>query len=110
MNPQKYEPIPGRSVQLDEIDWVDFPGPLSQGGIRWKLLNVAPELGFLGSHIRLSERFVFCEPRSCRPGGIFPDQRPHGSQGGLGRRRHKCKSARLRLRGLPGFSWVDKLS
>ncbi len=45
MIPQKYAPVDGRSVQIDEIDWVDFPGPLSQGGIRWKLLNVAPELG-----------------------------------------------------------------
>ena len=45
MNPNKYDPVEGRSVQIDEVDWVEFPGPLSQGGIRWKLLNVAPELG-----------------------------------------------------------------
>ena len=30
MIPNKYDPVEGRSVQIDEVDWVDFPGPLSQ--------------------------------------------------------------------------------
>lgn len=41
----RFAPTEGRAVQLDEIDWVPFPDALSAGGIRWKLLNVAPELG-----------------------------------------------------------------
>ena len=45
MSPVHFDRAKGRSVQLDEIDWVDFPPELSEGGIRWKLLNVAPELG-----------------------------------------------------------------
>lgn len=45
MSIKHYQPAQGRSVQIDEVDWVDFPTGLSQGGIRWKLLNVAPEVG-----------------------------------------------------------------
>ncbi|WP_144098405.1 cupin domain-containing protein [Croceicoccus sediminis] len=41
----RYSPIEGRAVELDDVDWVPFPDALSAGGIRWKLLNVAPELG-----------------------------------------------------------------
>lgn len=43
--PEHMEPIKGRYVQMDEVDWVDFPEALSEGGIRWKLLNVSPEMG-----------------------------------------------------------------
>ena len=45
MSIKHYQPAQGRSVQIDDVDWVDFPTGLSQGGIRWKLLNVAPEVG-----------------------------------------------------------------
>jgi hypothetical protein len=45
MNPSHFDRVMGRSVQIDEIDWVDFPEALCEGRIRWKLLNVAPELG-----------------------------------------------------------------
>lgn len=37
--------VEGRAVEIDAVDWVPFPDALSDGGIRWKLLNVAPELG-----------------------------------------------------------------
>ncbi len=43
--PEHMDPVAGRYVQMDEVDWVDFPAALSTGGIRWKLLNVAPEMG-----------------------------------------------------------------
>ena len=111
MNPQKYDPVPGRSVQIDEVDWVDFPGPLSQGGIRWKLLNVAPELGSWAAILRLPERLVFCEVTSMSAReNIFLTKGHMEVRGGEGRRRRQRKSPRLRLRGLPGLSWVDKLS
>lgn len=45
MSVSYFKPVQGRSVQIDQLEWVDFPEELSQGGIRWKLLNVGPELG-----------------------------------------------------------------
>jgi hypothetical protein len=42
---QSMSPIKGRYVQMDEVNWVDFPESLSGGGVRWKLLNVSPEMG-----------------------------------------------------------------
>ncbi len=32
-------------VQIDQIEWKDFPAGLADGGIRRKLLNVSPEMG-----------------------------------------------------------------
>lgn len=43
--PESLKPVEGRYVQIDEVAWVDFPASLSCGGIRWKLLNVSPEMG-----------------------------------------------------------------
>lgn len=43
--PQSMSPVEGRYVQMDEVNWVDFPDSLSEGGVRWKLLNVSPEMG-----------------------------------------------------------------
>lgn len=42
---RSFSPVECRAVELNAIEWVAFPEALSQGGIRWKLLNVAPELG-----------------------------------------------------------------
>jgi acetylacetone-cleaving enzyme len=32
-------------VQIDDLAWAPFPEAFSQGGIRWKLLHVSPEMG-----------------------------------------------------------------
>ena len=32
-------------VQIDAQDWTPFPEAFSEGGIRWKLLHVSPEMG-----------------------------------------------------------------
>lgn len=32
-------------VQLDQTPWLPFPDAFSEGGIRWKLLHVSPEVG-----------------------------------------------------------------
>lgn len=32
-------------VQMDAVKWKPFPDAFSKGGIRWKLLHVAPEVG-----------------------------------------------------------------
>ena len=35
----------GSYVQMDAVDWVDFPQGLCAGDIKWKLLHVSPEAG-----------------------------------------------------------------
>ena len=42
---EKLSPIDGRYVQVDGLDWAPFPPGLCEGPIRWKLLNVSPEMG-----------------------------------------------------------------
>jgi hypothetical protein len=42
---RSYSATECRAVEIDSIGWVPFPAALSSGGISWKLLNVAPELG-----------------------------------------------------------------
>jgi hypothetical protein len=32
-------------VQIDAAPWMPFPAALSEGGIKWKLLHVSPEMG-----------------------------------------------------------------
>ena len=32
-------------AQIDQLPWMPFPTALSDGGIRWKLLHVSPEMG-----------------------------------------------------------------
>ncbi|MEQ8231416.1 MAG: acetylacetone-cleaving protein [Gammaproteobacteria bacterium] len=32
-------------VQIQDLEWQPFPEALSDGGIRWKLLHVSPEMG-----------------------------------------------------------------
>lgn len=32
-------------VQIQDLEWQPFPAAFSEGGIRWKLLHVSPELG-----------------------------------------------------------------
>ena len=32
-------------LQMDEVDWVDFPQGLCAGSVQWKLLHVSPEQG-----------------------------------------------------------------
>ena len=32
-------------VLVDQLEWAPFPETLSEGGIRWKLLHVSPEMG-----------------------------------------------------------------
>ena len=42
---EKLPPVRGRYVQVDELEWAPFPEGLCEGPIRWKLLNVSPEMG-----------------------------------------------------------------
>jgi hypothetical protein len=43
--PKHYERVEERGLNIDEVPWVDFPEGLAEGGVKWKLLNVAPEVG-----------------------------------------------------------------
>ncbi len=42
---EKLGPVQGRYVQIDDLEWAPFPEGLCEGPIRWKLLNVSPEMG-----------------------------------------------------------------
>lgn len=33
-------------VQVDQVDWQDFPEDFHSGGVKWKLLHVSPEMAF----------------------------------------------------------------
>lgn len=37
--------VPQEYVQIQNLEWQPFPDAFSEGGIRWKLLHVSPELG-----------------------------------------------------------------
>ncbi|NNL85946.1 MAG: acetylacetone-cleaving protein [Myxococcales bacterium] len=37
--------VEGEYVQLEKVGWQPFPDAFSEGGIRWKLLHVSPEVG-----------------------------------------------------------------
>ena len=41
MKPQ----VPQEYVQIQDLAWQPFPDAFSEGGIRWKLLHVSPEVG-----------------------------------------------------------------
>ncbi len=43
--PQYLDALGGRYVQIDALDWAPFPPDLCEGPIRWRLLNVSPEVG-----------------------------------------------------------------
>ena len=37
--------VDGEYVQIQDLEWQPFPDAFSDGGIRWKLLHVSPEVG-----------------------------------------------------------------
>ena len=52
------EAASGDYVQMDEVDWVQFPEGLCQGDIKWKLLHVSPEGRGVDGDLRLQEGLV----------------------------------------------------
>ena len=42
-------------VQMDKVDWVDFPQGLCAGSVQWKLLHVSPETGAWTAAFRAAE-------------------------------------------------------
>lgn len=66
-----HEPINGRSVEIDSIPWVPFPESLCEGGIRWKLLNVAPELGSFAAVYDCPKGSTFASHTHIGPGEYY---------------------------------------
>ncbi len=60
-----------RAVELNSIEWADFPTSLSQGGIKWKLLNVAPELGSWAAIFDCPAGSSFASHHHIGPGEYF---------------------------------------
>jgi len=69
--PNHYEPIEGRAVELNDIPWVPFPAEFSDGGIQWKLLNVAPELGSWAAIFDCPAGSSFASHHHIGPGEYF---------------------------------------
>lgn len=84
MNPNHFDPTQGRSVQLDAIDWADFPPGLSEGGVRWKLLNVAPELGSWAAIFDCPKGSSFASHVHIGPGEYFLTKGHMEVRGGKG--------------------------
>lgn len=69
--PNHYDPVEGRAVELDDLPWVPFPEAFSDGGIRWKLLNVAPELGSWAAIFDCPAGSSFASHHHIGPGEYF---------------------------------------
>ena len=77
-------PIECRSVELDSLEWVDFPTALSQGGIKWKLLNVAPELGSWAAIFECPAGSFFASHHHIGPGEYYLTKGRMEIRGGVG--------------------------
>ena len=62
---------PEEHVQMDAIDWIDFPEGLCAGGIRWKLLHVSPEMGSWTAYFDCPEGSSFAPHIHMGPGEYF---------------------------------------
>ena len=62
---------PEEYVQMDEIPYVDFPAGLADGGIRWKLLHVSPELGAWTAYFECPAGSSFAPHIHTGPGEYF---------------------------------------
>jgi hypothetical protein len=63
--------IPEEYIQIDELPWAPFPEGLSDGGIRWKLLHVSPEMGSWTAYFDCPEGSSFAPHIHMGPGEYF---------------------------------------
>lgn len=77
-------PVECRTVELDSIEWAEFPTALSTGGIRWKLLNVAPELGSWAAIFECPAGSSFASHRHIGPGEYYITKGRMEIRGGAG--------------------------
>lgn len=82
--PMHLDPVKGRYVQMDEIEWADFPEGLSKGGIRWKLLNVSPEMGAWTAYYECPKGSSFAPHVHIGPGEYFLTKGKMEVRGGEG--------------------------
>ena len=83
-SPQHLDPVSGRYVQMDDVDFVEFPEGLSQGGITWKLLNVAPEMGAWTAYFKCPKGSSFAPHIHIGPGEYFLTKGRMHVRGGTG--------------------------
>lgn len=76
-------------VQVDQVEWQDFPSEFHTGGVKWKLLNVSPSTG------------TWTTMFFCPKGSILSPHIHHGPGEGY------IFEGRLRLRGGPDEGGVD---
>ncbi len=82
--PQHLDPVGGRYVQMDDVEWADFPEGLSQGGITWKLLNVSPEMGAWTAYYKCPKGSSFAPHVHIGPGEYYLTKGRMTVRGGAG--------------------------
>ena len=78
------EQIQGRDVHIDDIEWKDHPQPFAEGGIRWKLLNVSPEMGSWTAIYDCPKGSYFAPHIHIGPGEYFLTKGKMNVRGGKG--------------------------
>ena len=78
------EQIQGRDVHIDDIEWKDHPQPFAEGGIRWKLLNVSPEMGSWTAIYDCPKGSYFARQIHIGPGEYFLTKGKMNVRGGKG--------------------------
>ncbi len=71
-------------VQMDEVDWVDFPEGLCAGDIKWKLLHVSPEQGAWTAVFRCAKGSSFARHIHMGPGEYYLTKGKMHVRGGAG--------------------------
>jgi hypothetical protein len=84
-------------VQIDDLEWQLFPEGLAEGGIKWKLLNVSPEMGAWTATFDCPAGSSFAPHIHMGPGEYFYNQGQNRHARRQGCRRRYRRGARLRL-------------
>lgn len=71
-------------VQIDAAPWMPFPPALSEGGIRWKLLHVSPEMGAWTAIFDCPKGSSFARHKHIGPGEYLLTKGRMEVRGGVG--------------------------
>lgn len=71
-------------VQIDAAPWMPFPAALSEGGIKWKLLHVSPEMGAWTAIFACPKGSSFARHVHIGPGEYFLTKGRMEVRGGVG--------------------------
>ena len=97
---EKLAPVGGRYVQVDSMEWAPFPEALSDGPIRWKLLNVSPEMGAWTAIFDCPAGSSFARHVHIGPGEYFFIKGKMTVRGGDEEGGSTADRSRVRLRGM----------